>query len=112
MDEDYSGWHAYHVREGYTFVPTNEDFFPSFDAPIDEDGFAMPGGFVACGILPQINISDVNGPPIGYKVVVTGEDDSSYYREDLSHDEARSIMCRLPVIMNRRWLVDNVFDGW
>lgn len=83
------------AAQGATFVPTTDDWHPSFDPPDDR-----AGGFVAC-----LLIHDSDGCA---RVIFRGADDTSLERA-FPLAEARAFVAALPSVVTMRWLGERGF---
>lgn len=78
-----------------SFYPTCDDFHSSFDAPEDRRG-----GFVGIRVFPRYRIENGERVESGaYCVSAYGTRTSSMHLEDVTLDEAREVVRRLPSII-------------
>jgi hypothetical protein len=90
-----------YISHGFSFVPTTDDWHPTF-----------PDGTVAVSRVieyPEFARQKHPGRP-GFKILVTGADDTGLEKEFYTHLEAQEAREALPVIITMQDLIERGFE--
>lgn len=111
------------ARKGWSFHPTTDDWYPSFEPPEEEevwvDGSLVQkndGGLVACKFSPTLwdldpktkKFVEIPSP----KVVFFGSDDFGMEKDFEYEEDARRFMTSLPSIITVKWLMSQGFKAF